>query len=318
MRQVFMFPGQSSRDPAMVERAFAMATGVAADVFDEASDVLGRDLRAHFLGDPGDLFATNRDIQLGVFLTSHVHLKALQAEGIDAELSLGLSLGEYNHLVHIGALDFADAVRLVDIRGGLYAEGPEGAMAAIFPIDPDDLAPLLEEARMLGSVDVAVHGSPTQTVVAGTRAAVQHVAARADDEHLCESVLIEDRVPMHVPLFAPVAERFGPALAAAPWRRAERPYLPNVEGRHVAQNGPSTYVEPLRRHVFERVRWRESIDFLFAEHDDLSFVEVGPRQALTNLLSPRWHRAPRHHTDHPEGPEGGFHALVEELADGPG
>ncbi|MCA9781419.1 MAG: hypothetical protein KC800_32095, partial [Candidatus Eremiobacteraeota bacterium] len=38
---------------------------------------------------------------------------------------------------------------------------------------------------------------------------------------------------------------------------------------------------------FESVRWRESIDFLFAEHDDLSFVEVGPRQALTNLLSPR-------------------------------
>ncbi len=312
-----MFPGQSSRDPAMVGRAFSMATGVAADVFDEASDVLGRDLREHFLGDASDLFATNRDIQLGVFLTSHVHLKALQAAGVDPELSLGLSLGEYNHLVHIGALDFEDAVRLVDVRGGLYDAGPEGAMAAIFPIDPDALRPLLDEARAFGPVDVAVHGSPTQTVVAGARAAVDHLATRADDEHLSESVVIEDRVPMHVPLFAPVADRFAPALEAAPWRRARRPYLPNVEGRHVAQNGPSTYVEPLRRHVFETVRWRESIDFLFAEYEALTFVEVGPRHALTNLLSPRWHRATRLHTDHEEAPEAGLLRVVEELLDGP-
>ncbi len=310
-----MFPGQSSRDLGMVERAFAMNDAVASDVFDEASDVLGRDLRAHFLGGDG-MFATNRDVQLGVFLTSHAHLRALEASGVRAELSLGLSLGEYNHLVHIGALDFADAVRLVDERGRQYSEGPEGVMAAIYPIAPDDLAPLLEEARELGPVDVAVTGSPTQTVIAGARAAVEHVAARADDEHLAQSVVIEDRCPMHVPLFAPVADGFGPVLEAAPWRRAERPYLPNVEGRHIPTNGPSTFVEPLRRHVCETVRWRESIDFLFERFEALAFVEVGPRQALTNLLSPRWHRAPRYATDDPEQPGQSFARLVEELRDG--
>ena len=106
MTLVFTFPGQSSRDPEMVARAFAMAPDAASAVFAEASDVLGRDVVRHYTEGKGSRFATNRDIQLGVFLVNHVHLRALEDAGVSAEHSLGLSLGEYNHVVHIGALAF--------------------------------------------------------------------------------------------------------------------------------------------------------------------------------------------------------------------
>jgi len=319
MPVVFMFPGQSSRDSGMVERAFQMAPGVAGDVFGEASELLGRDLRSHYFDNPAEMFATNRDIQLGVFLVNHVHLKALEAAGVEADLSLGLSLGEYNHVVHIGALDFADAVRLVDERGRLYSEGPHGVMAAIFPIDVDALTPLIEDASSIGPVGIAVMGSPSQTVVAGQREAVDHVAARADDEEFAQAVTIEERVPMHVALFEPVAEQFAPVLAATKWQNANKPYLPNVEGHFVPNDGPSTYIEPLRRHVYQTVKWRQSIDFLFSEFpaEELVFVEVGPRKSLTNLLSPKWHKTKRLHTDRPDEPAERLANVVEELQNGP-
>ncbi len=316
MTLVFTFPGQSSRDAEMVPRAFAMAPDVASEVFAEASEVLGRDLVAYFSDGDGAAFSSNRDIQLGVFLVNHVHMRALERAGVSADVSLGLSLGEYNHLVHIGALAFDDALRLVWERGRLYTEGPAGVMAAIFPIDPDDLTPILAESSELGPVAIAVTGSPTQTVIAGDRAAVERVVERVDDELFAQSVVIEDRIPMHVPLFAPVEEAFAPVLESAPWQVATKPYLPNVEGHFVPQNGASTFIEPLLRHVSSAVRWRESIDFLVERIEDPVFVEVGPKKSLTNLLSPKWHKVQRFHTDVPGDPAGGFADLVEKLTDG--
>lgn len=316
MKLVFTFPGQSSREPQMVARAFAMAPAIAAEVFGQASELLNRDLRAHFREDNADQFASNRDIQLGVFLVNHVHMRALETAGVTADLSLGLSLGEYNHVVHIGAIELNDAIRLVDERGRLYSEGPVGAMAAIFPVEMDELLPLIEEASAAGPIGVAVSGSPTQTVVAGCREALDHLIERVDDELFAECVFIEDRVPMHVSLFAPVAEVLSPVLEAVAWKEATKPYLPNVVGEFVAMNGPSTYIEPLVQHVCESVRWRESIDFLMGKFDDLAFVEVGPKTALTNLLSPKWHPVRRFHTDHRNDPAGGFANLVSELIGG--
>jgi len=318
MTRVFMFPGQSSRDPAMVTRAFTMVPDVAREVFAEAADTLGRDLASHYTTGEGVEFRSNQDIQIGVFLVNHVHLTALERAGVSAPVSLGLSLGEYNHVVHIGGLAFPDALRLVNERGQLYDKGPAGVMAAIFPIDPEELAPILAEAPALGPVAVAVSGSPTQTVIAGTPEAVERVAERVDDELFAQCVMIERQIPMHVPLFAPVGELFSPVLEATPWREATLPYLPNVEGRFVPTNGASTYVEPLLRHVSSPVRWRQSIDFLVERLEDPVFVEVGPKKALTNLLSPKWHRVRRFHTDVADDPARSFEDLVKELTDGPG
>src|SRR5690606_3180638 len=120
---VLMFPGQSSCHPEMLARivsAWPPATAVIA----EASGILSRDLARHYLPDTPAMLARNRDIQVGVFLCSYLHQRALAARGVHGDLSLGLSLGEYNHLVHIGALDFPAALRLVDARGAAYDDGP--------------------------------------------------------------------------------------------------------------------------------------------------------------------------------------------------
>lgn len=287
MSTVFMFPGQSSRYPEMIERIIEAWTP-AASIVSKASQVLKRDLRALYREDAG-AFECNRDIQVGVFLASHLHLAALGAAGVTADLSLGLSLGEYNHLVHIEALTLEDALLLVDARGRLYDEGPSGMMASIFPLTQEELCPVLAAASILGVVEIANLNSPTQNVVAGTKAAVLDVMARVEEEHGIEAVVIEQRIPMHTSLFRAVGDRFRVHLERARWQHPKRPYLPNAAACLIADPTPAQFIDHLARHVYSPVRWRESIDLLVRHSERATFIEVGPRAVLYNLLQKRWH-----------------------------
>lgn len=298
----------------MIGRALRMAPAAASRALDEASDVLGRDLRAHYAGDERTQFASNRDVQVGVFVTNHIHLEALRDRGLDAPLSAGLSLGEYNHLVHAGALSFADALRLVDARGAAYDAGPRGAMLAAFPVALDDLAEVVERARAFGAVEIVNLNSPTQHVLAGEHPAIAEAERILADELLSHAVRIDDRVPMHSSIFRPAADAFWPALEKAQLRVLAKPYLPNVLARLVHAPAPAVIRELLHAHVFSPVRWRESLEHVAALHPDAVFVEVGPRDVLYGLLSRRWLKNPRFKTDAPENPERALIATVEEIA----
>ena len=98
---------------------------------------------------------------------------------MDGDASIGLSLGEYNHLLHIGALAFEDALRLVAARGAAYDQGPLGAMAAVFPVDEAAVLDAIERLAPVGIVEIANFNSPSQFVLAGDRAAVDAVLAHS-------------------------------------------------------------------------------------------------------------------------------------------
>lgn len=313
MTPIFMFPGQSSRYPEMIDRLTAWAGVDARDVIEQASMALGRDIRAHYRADNPQIYATNRDVQIGVFLANHIHLVALERAGVHAQLSLGLSLGEYNHLVHIGALGFLDAVRLVDARGAAYDAGPEGAMASVFPLPLDDLEEVVSRARAHGPLEIVNLNSPTQNVIAGAQTAIDAAAAILDDEHGAECRVIEQRVPMHASIFAPVAAALRPALAQTTFRKPRYPYLPNVLGRFEDEPLPARIADLLAQHVYSPVLFRASIDFIAEHYPDAAFIEVGPRAVLFNLLSRKWRPNPRFKTDAPEDPGRAFESTTREL-----
>ncbi len=193
MPQILLFPGQSSRDPGMMERILA-AWPPAIERMAEASDVLGRDLRSAYDSRHGTaMFADNRAIQVGVFLCTHLHLEALRSRGIEGDLSLGLSLGEYNHLVHIGALTFAEALRLVDARGAAFDRSSAGVTAAVLSLSTEELADLVTRAGAYGIVEVVTFNAPTQHVIAGQRQAVEALARLVDEENTGAVVVLDDR-----------------------------------------------------------------------------------------------------------------------------
>jgi [acyl-carrier-protein] S-malonyltransferase len=312
--KVFLFPGQSSVGPAVLLRARASHTA-ALEVESRVRSVLG-DARAAAYFDPqGAKLHTNREIQITVFVATQMYLAALHAEGIEAGGSVGLSLGEYSHLVHIGAIGFEDALRLVDERGRCYDEAPPGIMATILAVDHDTVADAVERARVHGPIAISNINAPTQHVVAGAEAAVMSAAAYLEDEHAAHVAVIERRVPMHSPMMAAVADAFEPALLAAPWRSPWLDYFPNVSGAPLPAPRPADLVAQLKRHVSEPVLWQRSIDHLVSTQPDATFIEVGPGGVLHNMMGRAWRSARRLRVDAPEAvdPREHFAATVETL-----
>jgi [acyl-carrier-protein] S-malonyltransferase len=282
---VLLFGAQSSRDAGMFDRLEAV------------DPVVGRRAREraarHAAGDPTD-FSSNRTIQVSVVAATLGWLEVVNNAGLTSTASAGLSLGEYAHLVDIGALDAESALALVAQRGALYDTGPDGAMAAIFPAARYELGPLLERiAAAHGGATAlapAVFNSPTQTVVAGSHAAVAELMEAAEDELYARGVIVEDRIPMHTLRFHPVAEPFRAVLAQARWTgRARVAYRPNVGGT-VAPSDSDTIVDCLARHVWNAVQWRDTVDGLVAAYPDAVFLETGPRTVLRDLMMRRWHQ----------------------------
>jgi len=300
MTIVAMFPGQSSRYPEMLSKL--AADPVCAGVLAEAEAILGRSA-------PTEL-ATNRDVQVGVFLANHVHHALLLAAGVTPRWSLGLSLGEYNHLVHIGALAFADALRLVDARGRLYDEATGGLMVSVFPLAA---APIEEAISRLGlgdRVGVGLYNSPRQQVVSGERAAVERVLAELETNDYFDATVIEPRIPMHAPCFGGTAVRFAELLAEVPFTTPTGVYVPNVRGTLVERTTPAEIRACLTAHVHRPVRWQASVDAMAAHVDAPWFVEVGPRGVLHNMFGKDWMPGRRAKTDTPN-----LAALTAELRD---
>ncbi len=293
---VFMFPGQSSRSPGMLERALSLHRGNPALV-DAASDALGRDLLRCYTSGHQAMFATDRDRQVGVFLTSHLHLEALRGAGIDTPWSFGSGLGEYNHLVHIGAITFLDALRLVDARGAAFDAQSAYATVAASPFEREALSDVVARVSGRGRLRSANADGPERFAHAGARVDV----ATGPRPSLAQSARLES-----------VARALHPILAAARWTRPLRPYLPNVLGTFETEPTPLRIAARLRAQIVSRPRWRESAEYLASLEPEARFIEVGARPALHDLgnagRDPRWYR-----TDDAEQPLDRFRGLVEEL-----
>ena len=313
---VFLFPGQSSVDPEAVSRARA-AHPAADRIADRARAVLGRRRASRYLDWPSAALDSNRDVQIVVFLATQMYLAALQAEGIDADRSLGLSLGEYSHLVHIGPLDFDAALRLVDERGRCYDEAPPGMMATVLAVDHDTVAAVVRDASARGPIAISNINTPTQHVIAGAEPAVSWAAAVLEEEQAAHVTIIERRVPMHSPMMAPVARAFAPALASAPWQAPAKAYLPNVTATPIESPTAGDFISHLTRHVAEPVLWQRSMEGVLSACPAAAFVEVGPGGVLHNMVRRAWRGVRSARVDAPAGIDARAHlaALVESVGD---
>lgn len=278
---VFVFPGQSSCDPEMFARARRLdPEGALA-----AQDAFGRLAGRRFDG----TFDRNLDIQLAVHLVTRVYAGVLAAMGVAADASAGLSLGEYAHLQHIGALTAEDADTLIATRGRLYDEGPAGKMIAVTPGGASEVEDVLADVRAdhgIPASDLAISNfnSPRQVVVAGAPAAVDLAASALDERLYAMCTVIEDRIPMHVPRFDPVREAFVPALSQIDWRTPTATWWSNVEGGPIEAPTPAQLAETMGHHVSRPVRWHPLIERLAARHPAAHYIEVGPGRVLTGLL----------------------------------
>src|SRR5262249_50578694 len=152
---------------------------------------------AHFNPTNDAMFDWNRDAQVGTFLANYMLARLLELEGIFADASIGFSLGEYNHLVEIGALGFIDALKIVDARGAAHDQGPSGMMLLVYPCDDGSVSKALRQARSLGPVDIAIRLSKTHFVLAGDKGAVQLAGVWLEKQAHAKTQIFDQRRPLH-------------------------------------------------------------------------------------------------------------------------
>jgi len=210
---------------------------------------------------------------------------ACAERGLQPALAAGHSLGEYSALVVAGALEFADAVRIVRRRGQyMQAAVPvgTGAMAAMMGLDLAAVEALCTEAAQGEVVQVANVNSAAQIVVAGHRSAVERAVALAGRQGgRVKSVMLPVSAPFHCALMAPAAERLARDLADVAVAEPKLPVVRNVDGgvtRTVDEVKPF-----LLRQVASPVRWTDCVTRL-ANEGATAFVEVGPGRVLSSLV----------------------------------
>ncbi|MCS5637949.1 MAG: ACP S-malonyltransferase [Myxococcota bacterium] len=282
-----LFPGQGSQQVGM-GKDLAETSSAARDVFAAADRALGFEVSRYcFEGPEEDLRRT--EIQQPALLTTSIALLRALAEGgpVEPAFVAGHSLGEYSALVASGAMDFEDAVRVVNARGRYMqeavAEG-KGAMAAILGCSAEEVAAIC--ARVAAGtgqvVSPANYNSPQQTVIAGDSAAVAAACEGARENGAKKVVDLPVSAPFHCALMAPAAEKLKGEMETVSFRSPSPPVVTNVEA---TPNADATRIpELLIAQVTAPVRFTEMIQRL--EADGVThFLEVGAGRVLTGLLA---------------------------------
>lgn len=286
----FVFPGQGSQSVGM-GRALAESSPAAAAVFAAADAALGEPLSHLAWKGPEDDLNRTENSQPALLAASIAYLEAVRERwyrlGIDIPepaFAAGHSMGQYSALVAAGALELADAVRLVRIRGQQMqgsGSGREGRMAAVIGLDDANLPALVERGSAHGVFGVANRNSPGQVVVSGERAAVEAALPIARELGARRAIELPVSVAAHSPLMADAADGMRAVLAGITFRDPEPPLLANADAR-LLSSADACRAE-LVDHLTTGVDWVGAVHAMRAAGVD-TFIEIGPGQVLTGLI----------------------------------
>lgn len=228
-----------------------------------------------------DLLDQTEYTQAAMVTTCLAMTAVLNEQGAEADVTAGLSLGEYCAIAEAGAMDLLDAIRLVRVRGQLMQHTVptgEGAMAAVLGMDADQIDAVIEP---IANVTVANYNCPGQIVITGGTAGIEQASKTLKEAGAKRVVSLNVSGPFHSPMLRSVGEKLGKELSAVQLGELKIPYVTNVTAEYVTDS--SEIRELLTRQVYSPVRWEQSIRKMIAQDVD-TFVEIGPGRTLTGFL----------------------------------
>ncbi len=280
MTTAFVFPGQGSQKTGMGKDIYDNFEE-ARTVFNTANSALGFDLSALCFEGPDEKLKSTEISQPAILTVS---IATLAAFGRKPDLAAGHSLGEYSALVCAGAIDFKDAVKLVQMRGKFMQEAVpagKGTMAAVLGLSKELLIECCRKAASSGIVEPANFNSPGQIVISGEIAAVEAAGQLCKEAGAKRVIPLQVSAPFHCSLMKSAADKLKIELDKIQIKDASIPVIANVTGL------PVTSAAEIRRLMIEQVTspvlWEDSIRNMASGGAD-TFIEIGCGKVLAGLI----------------------------------
>lgn len=282
MKTAFVFPGQGAQYIGM-GKEFYDNFDVAKNVFDMADKELEMKISDVCFNGPIEELSLTEITQPAILTTSYAILKVLEEKGIKADVTAGLSLGEYNALLYSGSLNFSDAVKLVKKRGKYMQEAvPEGRgkMAALIGMSIEDVNKLICDLSNDGVIEAANYNCPGQIVISGEKYVIEKAVELAKEYGAKKAVLLPVSAPFHSSLLKPAGEKLKGDLENITIKKPNIDLISNVTADVIKEEDIKKL---LVKQVYNSVYWEQSIEKMLND-GVTNFIEIGPGKSLSAFI----------------------------------
>lgn len=278
-KTAFIFPGQGAQYCGMGQD-FYENTRTGRRIFDRASELLGFSV-PELVFEKNDRLDITEYTQAAMVTTCAAILKVMEENGYHADVTAGLSLGEYASLIAANAMSVEDVILTVRKRGILMQEAVPagiGGMSAVLGMNADQINKIVDN---LENVQVANYNCPGQIVISGKLEAVLTASEKLKEAGAKRVIPLNVSGPFHSYLLADAGKKLGEFLEKVTLKRPEIPYVANVTAQYVTEEDK---IKPLlEKQVSSSVRWQQSVEYMIADGVD-RFVEIGPGKTLSGFV----------------------------------
>ncbi len=282
----YIFPGQGAQVVGM-GRDFYDSEPLARQIFDKACKIAGYELTKTCFEGPEDKLNSTTVSQPAIFVTSVAILEVLKAKGIikPANVTAGLSLGEYTALYAAGIISFEDGLKLVQKRGQAMqaaADASKGSMVSIIGLEQQAVEKLCEEAAQGQLLSCANFNCPGQIVITGDIDACKRALALAEKYGAMKAIEIKVAGAFHSKLMAPAAEELKKAIGQCKINNpTDIAVIANVDAEYYQTKEQIS--QGLIKQLTGAVLWQKCMGKLLAD-GVTKFYEIGPNRVLTGLM----------------------------------
>ena len=278
MKLAFLFPGQGSQKPNMLDELPEHPAALA--VLEEAREVLGESA-CNF--DSKDALISTVSVQISLLVSSVAILRVFEAEGVYPDFAAGHSAGAFSAAVACKTIRFADALRMIKLRGQLMEKTfPSGyGMGVITGMDKRTVKELVNSCFIKSEpVYTANINAPDQITISGSINALNKVIDIAANSGARTAELLNVNIPSHCSLLNSVSKSLQEELSQIKFRQPVIPYACNRTARLL--KSPEQIREDLALNVSHPVMWHD-ISSILCEHGTRLFIEMPPGNVLTSL-----------------------------------
>lgn len=278
-KTAFLYPGQGAQKAGM-GADFYKRSEVAAWIYDQASQLLDLDMKK-LCFEENQLLDQTEYTQAAMVTTCLAMTRVAESKGLKADMTAGLSLGEYSAIAAAGGMNDMDAIRLVRARGILMQNTVpqgEGAMCAVMGMNAEQIEDILEP---LEGVTIANYNSPGQTVITGETASVDRAAELLKEGGARRVIPLNVSGPFHSPMLKSAGEKLKAELDQISLRELRIPYMTNVTAKKIEAICQTK--ELLKTQISAPVLWMQSMEQMIEDGVD-TFIEIGPGRTLAGFL----------------------------------